>query len=69
MRIVRRRQELGLSQKVLAERLGVRPTNVSRIERGEQNVTLGTLHKIAVELDTTVEELVVAEPKGAAGER
>ena len=62
MRVLRRRQELGLSQGDLAERLGIQRTNIGRIERGEQNVTLGTLCKIARELDVTVEALIVAEP-------
>ena len=69
LRILRRRQELGLSQKALAERLGTGATNIGRIERGEQNVTLGTLHKIATELDTTVLDLLDAEPRSAASKR
>jgi transcriptional regulator with XRE-family HTH domain len=63
-RIIRRRQELGLSQRQLAALLGIAPPNIGRIERGEQNVTLGTLCKIAKELGVTVEALIVAEPPG-----
>lgn len=63
MRVLQRRQELGLSQGDLAARLGIQRTNIGRIERGEQNVTIGTLCKIAKELGMTVEELIVAESR------
>ena len=69
LRVLRRRQELGLSQRELAERLGIQRPNVGRIERGEQNLTLGTLCKLAAELGTTVEELIVAEPKSVPAKR
>ncbi len=69
LQVLRRRQELGLSQGELAKRIGSQRSNLGRIERGEQNVTLGTLHKIATELDTTVLDLLDAEPRSAAGKR
>jgi len=69
LRLTRRRQELGLSQKALATKLGITDANITRIENGQQNVTIGTLCKLAKALDITVEELIVAEPKSGAGER
>ena len=63
LRLTRRRQELGLSQSALAARLGIAGPNITRIENGQQNVTIGTLCKLAKALDMTVEELIVAEPK------
>jgi DNA-binding XRE family transcriptional regulator len=54
LRITRRRQDLGLTVTALANKLGVAPTNVSRIEYGKQNVTIDTLCKLANALDTTV---------------
>ena len=62
LRIVRRRQELGLTQKALANAVDTQATNLSRIEGGTQNVTIRTLCKIAEALDTTVAELVGGAP-------
>lgn len=62
LRILRRRQELGLSQRALAAQLGINAANIGRVERGQQNLTIVTLCKMAEALDTTVEELIVAEP-------
>ncbi|MHC5057730.1 MAG: helix-turn-helix domain-containing protein [Planctomycetota bacterium] len=46
-RIAERRREKGLSQRKLAERLGVRPSTLSRWERKDANLTLDTIRKIA----------------------
>lgn len=62
LRISKRRQELGLSQRAFAEQLGMQAANVSRIESGEQNVTIRTLCKVAEALEMRVEELIAAEP-------
>ena len=62
LRISRRRQDLGLSQRALAARLGMQPANISHIESGEQNVTIRTLCKLAEALDVTVEDLIAARP-------
>jgi transcriptional regulator with XRE-family HTH domain len=58
MRIIKRRQELGLTQKALADAIGMHAANLSHIEKGKQNVTIRTLCKMAEALDTTVGELV-----------
>lgn len=47
MEIVEARQKANLTQGQLAQQIGDRQQNVSRIESGEQNVTVGTLGKIA----------------------
>ena len=41
------RQLAGLSQEELAERCRLHRTYVGAVERGERNVTLGTLSKLA----------------------
>jgi transcriptional regulator with XRE-family HTH domain len=41
------RQALGLTQAVLAERLGVSPSYISAVEAGKRNLTLGQLANIA----------------------
>jgi transcriptional regulator with XRE-family HTH domain len=46
----RRRLELGLSQEELAEAAGVHRTYVGMLERGEKNVTIYNIERIAVAL-------------------
>lgn len=46
----RRRLELGLSQEGLAERAGVHRTYVGMLERGEKNVTIYNIERIALAL-------------------
>ena len=58
VRIVRRREVLGLTQRDLAQRLGIKPTNISPIEHGEQNLTIDTICRLAEALETTFTELV-----------
>jgi transcriptional regulator with XRE-family HTH domain len=41
------RTKKGISQEELAERCGVHRTYMGRIERGETNITLTNIHKIA----------------------
>ncbi len=51
------RQQAGLTQKQLAERLQVKPPLISRLENNAGDVKLSTLHKIAsgLNLQLTVE--------------
>jgi transcriptional regulator with XRE-family HTH domain len=46
----RRRLELGLSQEELAEAAGVHRTYVGMLERGEKNVTIYNIERIALAL-------------------
>ena len=48
----------GMSQEELAKKAGVHRTYVGMIERGEKNVTLKNLAKIAHALRIPLEELV-----------
>ncbi len=48
--IRRRRLELGLSQEAFAERAGVHRTYIGMLERGEKNVTIYNIEKIALAL-------------------
>jgi transcriptional regulator with XRE-family HTH domain len=45
--IISLRKTLGLSQKELAEKLNTKQSAISRIEKGEQNISIGLLEKIA----------------------
>lgn len=57
LRVLRRRQELGLTQQQLADRLSMASTYIVRIEHGDQNLTVRTLTKLADALGLTVVEL------------
>ena len=57
-RIRETRKAAGLTQKQLAERLGVTPQNISQYERNLKSPTTRTLVKIAVALDCNVAELI-----------
>ena len=55
----KRRQALGLSQEGLAERADLHWTYIGGIERGERNVSLLNIVKIARALGTTPARLMV----------
>ena len=56
LRSVRRAK--GLSQERLSESAGLHRTFVSLIERGERNVTLQTIEKLAIALGVEMAELM-----------
>ena len=55
-----RRAELGLSQEKLASTSGLDRSFVGEIDRGQRNVTMPTLLRIALALDTTPGTLIDA---------
>ena len=62
-RVRERRQAAGLTQAELAERAGLHRTFVGSVERGERNVALLSLRRIARALRTTPADLL-ADPPG-----
>jgi len=58
-----RRRERGLSLRNLAERLGVSPSLISQIERGQSNPSVSTLYAIVSELDVSLDELLFNDRK------
>ena len=52
------RQKRGLSQEAFAEVLGVHRTYMGGLERGERNLTLRSLERIAEQMGVEVEELM-----------
>jgi transcriptional regulator with XRE-family HTH domain len=52
--IISLRKSLGLSQKELAEKLNTKQSAISRIEKGEQNISISLLEKIADALGVEV---------------
>lgn len=52
------RLKRGLSQEELASKAGVHRTYIGMIERGEKNITLGNIKKIAIALDLLIDNLL-----------
>jgi transcriptional regulator with XRE-family HTH domain len=55
--IKQRRQELGISQEVLAERAGLHRTYIGDIERGARNLSLENIEKLANALQISISDL------------
>lgn len=53
-----RREKLGFSQEAFASKCGVHRTYVGKVERGEQNVSMASLARIAKGLGVPVWQLV-----------
>lgn len=64
-RVARYRQEAGLSQEGLAEKIGVRPETISRLERGHTLPSIETLAEIGQALSIELHELVNLGPSKA----
>lgn len=52
------RKAMALSQDEFADRIGMHRAYFSAIERGEKNITLATLRRVAQGLDATMASLV-----------
>jgi transcriptional regulator with XRE-family HTH domain len=52
------RQRKGLSQERLAERAGLHRTYVSGVERGERNISLLNIERLAVALGVAMSDLM-----------
>jgi transcriptional regulator with XRE-family HTH domain len=57
-RVRARREELGLSQEKLADAAGLHWTFVGQVERGQRNLTLHNILKLAAALETDSGQLV-----------
>ncbi|HEY0170012.1 MAG TPA: helix-turn-helix transcriptional regulator [Pyrinomonadaceae bacterium] len=55
--IKQRRQEVGISQEVLAERAGLHRTYIGDIERGARNLSLENIEKLAKALQLPISDL------------
>lgn len=58
MRVKGRRTDLGLTQEQLAEHAGLHWTYIGQIERGQRNLTLVNILKVAGALGCNAAELV-----------
>lgn len=53
-----RRQQMGMSQEMLAHRSGVDRSHMGKIERGERNVTILNIEKVAAVLERLPSQLL-----------
>jgi transcriptional regulator with XRE-family HTH domain len=53
-----RRTELGLSQEVLADEAGLHRTYIGSVERGERNVSIDNMERLAKALDLDIADLL-----------
>jgi ribosome-binding protein aMBF1 (putative translation factor) len=65
LQIVKLRQQRGMTQADLAKAIGTRQANVSRLERLDANLTLGTLEKVAQALGVNLQIGFVAQGNAA----
>ncbi len=61
LQIIKLREQRGMTQADLAKAIGTRQSNVSRLERFDTNLTLGTLEKVAQALGVKLIVSLVAE--------
>ena len=61
LQIIKLRQRCGMTQSDLAKAIGTRQANVSRLERFDANLTLGTLEKVAQALGANLQIDLVPE--------
>lgn len=56
-RLRARRIQLGYSQDLTSEKADLHPTYIGQVERGEKNLTIGSLEKICTALNLPMDEL------------
>jgi transcriptional regulator with XRE-family HTH domain len=63
----REREALGLSQQALAHLAGLHRTYVGRVERGERNVSIDNIQRLAEALGVAAAELMRTNAGGIGG--
>src|ERR1700750_795853 len=60
--LTERRQAIGISMSELGRKVGVSPSMISQIERGQTLPSVGTLFALAAALDITVDAFLTPAP-------
>lgn len=58
LNIKEKRKKLNLTQRILADKLGITREYISMLENGHCDPSMKLLKQLAVELGTTIEELI-----------
>lgn len=58
------RERAGISQEALADRAGLHRTYVGSVERGERNISLANIHRLADALGVPPSELLGTDDEG-----
>ena len=58
------RLEKEMTQEAVAEGAGLHPNYISSVERGERNISIVNIERIAMALGVTIAELVTPPPAG-----
>ena len=61
LRVRAARKDKGISRRELSERSGVSPRYLAKLEAGDGNISIGLLHKVAVALGTSAEQLMAPQ--------
>jgi transcriptional regulator with XRE-family HTH domain len=56
----RARERLGISQEDLAEKAGLHRTYIGSVERGERNVSIDNMERLAGAVNSSIQELLGA---------
>jgi transcriptional regulator with XRE-family HTH domain len=54
----RYRKAMGISQEDLADKAGLHRTYIGSVERGERNVSIDNMQRLAAAVDSTVQKLL-----------
>jgi transcriptional regulator with XRE-family HTH domain len=54
----RQRKAMGISQEDLADKAGLHRTYIGSVERGERNVSIDNIERLAIAVDSTVQQLL-----------
>ena len=67
-KIIELRKSKGITQSLMAEKLGIAPNNYGKIEKGHTELSVSRLNQIADILNVSLSELLIGEPQATHNE-